>query len=57
VTDQQSSEPVALKQALAENVRKGHIEIIGENEDGPIYRMTEAGKRYVEEVLLGGDPS
>lgn len=57
MTDQQSSEPVALKQALAENVRKGHIEIIGENEDGPIYRMTEAGKRYVEEVLLGGDPS
>lgn len=41
-----------VQRALDANVVAGFIELVGYNDEGsPTYRMTEAGKRYVENML------
>lgn len=44
-----------VTQLLDINVAAGYLEWYGVNEKGePLYRVTDEGKRHVEEDLLGG---
>lgn len=43
-----------IQAGIDDNVRHGFIEKVGHDENGtPMYRMTETGKRRVENMLAG----
>lgn len=45
-----------VTQLLDANVAAGYLEWYGVDDDGePLYRVTDEGRRHVEEDLLGGE--
>ena len=46
---------ISIEDAIAENIRRGYIELVEIDENGESrYRLTEAGKAHVEELIEGG---
>lgn len=47
---------LAVEAQIIENIRRGYVEFAGVSDDGQLtFRMTEAGRRHVEE-MIGDEP-